>query len=302
MIEFRHLEVFRAVMQTGSFTKAARKLRSSQPTVSRMIAELQSEVGFRLFLRRGAAIEPTPEAVDLFHVVDRSFLGIDTIAREASSIAGRRTSYLRVVSLPALALTFLPQVIASFQRSRPGINISIDVQRSEAIAGWSAIESFDVGFSMLPIHRSGLNIQTFLSAPAVCLMPEGHPLASLEVVTPGDLDGVGMISSGPFSFGAQQQRFEQIMAEVNARYVIKAETPLTAVACELVVQGVGVAIVDRFVAESFRGRGVIMRRFLPEVMFNYGVFMPHSSVPHQLASAFIAESFALQREWLQSPL
>lgn len=296
MAEFRHLEVFRSVMQAGGFTKAANKLRTSQPTVSRSIAELQAEIGFKLFIRKGSAVVPTREAVELYGVVDRSFAGIDTILREAEAIAGRRTGNLRILSMPALAWSFLPQVVGRFLSTRPGVKVSIDVQRSEAIAGWSSIEYFDVGFSMLPIHRHGVETSLFDEARAVCVMPRGHELAAKERIGPADLHGKNFISSGPFGFGGTQQKLDAIMAEAGASYIVKAETPISAIACELVANGVGVAIVDHFVARTFQHYGLTIRPILPQLSFQYGVFQPTTAIPHSLAAEFIEAAGAARDE------
>lgn len=292
MAEFRHFEVFRTVMQTGGFTKAASKLRTSQPTVSRTISELQAKIGFTLFIRKGSTVVPTREAIELYNIVDRSFVGMDTILREAKAISGRRTGHLRILSMPALAWSFLPRVVGNFLQTRPDVRISIDVQRSEAIAGWSSIEQFDVGFSMLPIHRHGVETTLFDEPPAVCVMPSGHALSAKDTIRPADLDGVAFISSGPLGFGGTQQKLDTIMARANASYVVKAETPISAIACEMVAAGVGVAIVDHFAARTFQHYGLLIRPFLPSIHFQYGVFQPITTIPHSLAAEFIEAASA----------
>ncbi|MDH2329193.1 LysR substrate-binding domain-containing protein [Cereibacter sp. SYSU M97828] len=298
MPEFRHFETFRAVMRTGSFSKAAMMLRTSQPTVSRTIAELQDSVGFKLFIRKGAAIVPTGEAMQLQSAVDRSFAGLDTVMREAELIAGRRTEHLRVLSLPALAWTFLPKVIARFQKTYPTVKVTIEVQRSEAIAGWSSSEYFDVGFSMLPIHRHGVNVETFVRSDGVCLMRSDHPLAAKNLIQLGDLKGADMISSGSFGYGGNQQRLDVLLSEAGVSVAVKAETPITAIKCELVRQGVGVTIIDRFAALNLHLVDLTMRPVHPEIPLEYAVFLPSSSSSQVIAKDFIKVAAALRDETL----
>src|SRR3546814_1025700 len=69
-------------MLSGSVTQAAQSLNLSQPAVSKMLAELEHQLGFQLFLRsRGSALTVTPEADALFYEVERSFSGIAALKR-----------------------------------------------------------------------------------------------------------------------------------------------------------------------------------------------------------------------------
>src|SRR3546814_20950733 len=78
-----------------------------------MLAELEHQLGFQLFLRsRGSALTVTPEADAFFYEVERSFSGIAALKRVAEDIRNMATGTLRIAALPALAVSFLPRVIA----------------------------------------------------------------------------------------------------------------------------------------------------------------------------------------------
>ena len=112
-MNLRHLEAFRAVMLSGSVTHAAQSLNLSQPAVSKMLAELEHQLGFQLFQRsRGSALTVTPEADAFYYEVERSFSGIAALKRVAEDIRNMATGTLRIAALPALAVSFLPRVIA----------------------------------------------------------------------------------------------------------------------------------------------------------------------------------------------
>ena len=64
-LRLRHIEVFHAIMTTGSASRAAEQMRTSQPTISRVLAEVEREIPFSLFDRDGRALAPKPEARDL---------------------------------------------------------------------------------------------------------------------------------------------------------------------------------------------------------------------------------------------
>ena len=73
-MHFKQIEAFRAVMLTRSMTVAAAQLHTSQPNISRVIAQLQAETGLRLFKRVGLQLVPTPEAEALLREVDRAYV------------------------------------------------------------------------------------------------------------------------------------------------------------------------------------------------------------------------------------
>nr|WP_233278980.1 LysR family transcriptional regulator [Agrobacterium radiobacter] len=73
MIQSRQLEAFRAVMLTGGMTSAANLVRITQPAISRLIRDLEEEIGISLFERTGNRLRPTREAGILFKEVSRHF-------------------------------------------------------------------------------------------------------------------------------------------------------------------------------------------------------------------------------------
>lgn len=285
-ISHKHWEAFNAVLHVGSFTKAARLLRTSQPSVSRLLKELQERLGFALFTRVDGMTLPTAEAVALHDEVERSFVGLDRIAERAAQIRRERVENLRIVSMPALAYRFLPAMLAQFLGSRAGIAASLQVQRSETIASWVSTRQFDIGFAMLPMDKPGVQIELFHPAPGVCVMRPDHPLASRSIVTPHDLHGVAFVGKGPDSYA--YRALQQALDEARAVPDVRVDTSIAAVACELVASGVGVTVADPFTARAFEERGLIWRPFSPAVAYNFGVLFPSHSMRGPLVEEFVS--------------
>ena len=76
----RQIDVFRTVMATGHVTRAADRLGSSQPTISRDLARLEQVLGMALFERVRGRLRPTVRAQALLAEVERSYIGLDRIA------------------------------------------------------------------------------------------------------------------------------------------------------------------------------------------------------------------------------
>jgi DNA-binding transcriptional LysR family regulator len=282
----RQVEAFQAVIHTGSFTKAARMLRTSQPSVSRLLKELQAIVGFQLFSRIDGHTVPTPEAAALAQEVERSFVGLHRISERAAQIRDEHIEVLRIVSMPALAYSFVPAALASFLRTRSGVSATLQTQRSETIAAWLSNEQYDVGFAMIPIEKPGVVVEMFDTAAGVCVMPRDHPLARKDVITPADLDGQPFIGKGADSF--IQGSVAHVLRQANVHCDVRIETPIAATACELVLEGFGVTISDPFTARAFQARGLVARPFLPEIPYNFGVLYPAHSRRSQTVMDFVA--------------
>jgi DNA-binding transcriptional LysR family regulator len=85
-MNFRQLEIYRAVMMSGSASRASELLEITQPAVSRSIAELEASMGFSLFDRVRGRLVPTPEGQMFFTDVVASFVGLDTLRASAARI------------------------------------------------------------------------------------------------------------------------------------------------------------------------------------------------------------------------
>jgi DNA-binding transcriptional LysR family regulator len=89
-MNLRQLEVFRAVIETGSVTRAADRLHVTQPAASKMLAQFERELGFLAFTRVRKRLTPTPEATAVYREVERTFASIDYLERFASDLRGMR--------------------------------------------------------------------------------------------------------------------------------------------------------------------------------------------------------------------
>jgi DNA-binding transcriptional LysR family regulator len=293
-VTHKHLEAFHAVIQTGGFTRAAKHLRTSQPSVSRLVAQLQDAVSFPLFARIQGQTVPTEEALVLYREVDRSFTGLEKVLLQAERIRTHRVGHLNILSMPALAQAFLPRVLSRFLRENPGVSASLQVQRSDSIADWMRTNQFDLGFAMLPVEHPGLEFEAFDAAPGLCVLPPGHALAARRIVDVKHLHGVQVVGTGPNSM--IQRSLNRLFEDAQIVPESSVETPITAIACELVANGAGVTIADPFTAHSYRARGLVLRRFRPEVLFHFTAVFPANRTRSLLLRRFLAMASEVRDE------
>ena len=256
MIQSRQIEAFRAVMLTGAMTAAAETMHITQPAVSRLIRDLEAEIRIRLFERGGKLLVPTAEAKALFAEVERSFIGLAQIHAIADDIRVGRVGSLRLAMLPAMAAGFAPRFVAKFCGTRPNLSVVIDGMPSASVRDQVLAGEFDLGISAFPFRRTSLTAIP-LNDAAVVALPADHSLAEKSVVQLSDLRDERLVLLSKTA----QHPLSTAFQSAGLHYV--AETSLSTIACALVSEGMGVAIVDAFSASEFAGRNVVVRPLRP---------------------------------------
>jgi DNA-binding transcriptional LysR family regulator len=285
-VNLRQLEAFRAVMRTGSVTNAATSLYLSQPAVSRLIAELERSVGFRLFERiKGSAPVPTPEAAAFLQEVERSFAGLQVLRQAAADIKNFRTGNLRIACLPALSTGFVPEVIKRFRASNPAVRIQLQTRSSSTVRLWVAAQQFDLGLATPGGDVQGAQAETFLKTAGVCVLPANHELASRDVITPADLHREPFISLALED--PVRAKIDDVFATAGVERDLVVETQYAMTICALVKRGVGCAILNPLSATDFADEGIVLRTFAPAIEFEYMLYLPTFRPPSRVALEFI---------------
>lgn len=228
-------------MLTGRTTEAAQVLGISQPAVSRLVADLEEAVGFKLFDRVGRRVAPTAEAGILIEEVKRTLIGLDQIRETAAEIARFRYSRLRLVSIPSVASTIVVDLIKIFAARYPDTFVSLEVRASDSAVEWVVSQQCDLGFATPAIESPAFECRTLLVGFSRCILPRSHPLTDRGVITPEDLAGESFISFRPDSIFRSQ--LDSIFEQHKVKRVMKYEARTTEVICSMVAAGLGVAIV-----------------------------------------------------------
>ncbi|MGY4474585.1 LysR substrate-binding domain-containing protein [Bradyrhizobium sp. USDA 3364] len=277
----RQVEAFRAMMLTGSVTEAAKLMAVTQPAVSRLLRDFQALLKMELFERRGSGLVPSAAATALYMEVERSFVGLDRITAAAEEIRSRRTGTLRIAALPALSNGFLPRLAGYFLKERPNFNLAFFGVISPIVIDWVLNNQCDIGFAEGPIAHSGLPCVRMPALPRVAVLPAGHRLASKATLEPPDFEDETFISLSAGSTG--RHLIDQAFGRYDVRRILRVETMLSEIMCGLVSSGLGVAICDPFTAQEFESRGVVRRRFLPRIDFEFAAVFPPQRRPSPVA-------------------
>jgi len=253
----RPLRGFHAIVETGSVTGAARVLGLSQPAVSRMLADLEAEVGFQLFHRDRGRLVLTADGILLVDEVGRSLGTIERVFSLVRDIAEFRVGELRLVALPRLCESVLPYIAARFLARFPGIRLSIDSRSVETARMLIANRMVDRGFVKLPLDRADLLAERLIESEAVCVIASSHPLASEPMLTPALVGRSALILLGQGRASRIQIEASFTAAEVKPN--VRVETHTIGSACALAARGVGLTIVNRLLARPYIRDGLVER-------------------------------------------
>jgi DNA-binding transcriptional LysR family regulator len=282
-ITFRQLAAFRAVVETGTVTQAAEMLHVSQPAVSRMLGDLEHELGFKLFRRANRQIVPTAEGLAFHHEVQRAFVSLKEIAEAGRAIREYRTGQLRLISIPSVAASIVPRLLAGFTRAHPDINVVLEVQPAPRIFEWLVSMQFDLGISALPADNALLAATPILLGDAVCVLPPRHPLAKKDVIRPehlADETFISFRSDSHFRF-----RVDAVFDQARVRRSLKLEARTNEAVLSMTAAGLGVAVVGPFFPPEAAG-GAVIRRFEPAITMELALLQPTRRSLSRVAALF----------------
>jgi DNA-binding transcriptional LysR family regulator len=261
-------------MFAGSVTSAAKLLRLTQPTISKLIAQLEEQTNLKLFERRRRRLVPTREAHTLLKSVERALASIDDVGRAAAELSRTHTGTLRIACIPSIGGQFMPTAIANFVKTHPDTRVTLYIRTSNHIIDRVNGALADLGLVSEDVDEPGIESSTFQEYPgAICILPPRHRLKSRKVIRVTDLEGEPFISVG------RENKFRHLVdrafveASVTRNVVVEA-THLGA-AYALVAEGIGVSVIDPYTAiAGARRHDVILRPFLPEVKFVVNLLTP----------------------------
>jgi DNA-binding transcriptional LysR family regulator len=261
----RDIEIFRAVMTSGSTARAAELLGISQPAVSQAVQRLELFAAVRLFERVRGRMIPKHEANVLMVSIERYFVGFETVEHVIRSLGSYKQGRLTVACFPALGNSFLPRAISGSHLGTLDIQLSLQVMSSREVHQQVQSGAADIGLMASEMSVSGLEHSIFSALPGVIAMAPDHPLAHRPVITPGDLQSDHFISLN--AEDVTRRALEELLVRDGVRLQSIVETPYSITACELARCGVGLAFVHPIAAVDFIPRGLVIRRFSLDVPF-----------------------------------
>lgn len=261
---FRQLEVFLAVARTLSFSKASRLIHLSQPGLSSAVRKLEDAIGARLFDRNTRNVILTPAGAELLAVADDILNDFDFALTRVRDYLGGKRGRIAIAASPSLAAGFLPEVIATFQKTYPGIALQLYDTLSERCI--DMVRSGKVDLALTPEKRTDPNLahRDLFRDHLILFCRHDHPLAERRTVTWRELAPFSHISVRRSS--SVRGLVDAAFAKVNASLRPAFEVEHAATAIGLVTSGIGIAVLPHSVIKQANLGPVVYRRVIePEI-------------------------------------
>jgi DNA-binding transcriptional LysR family regulator len=255
MLNTSRLNVFREVVAHGSFSAAADALSYSQSAVSQAIATLEGELGIALIERNRGGVRPTAAGAALAGHIGGIHAQMETAEAEVAAIAAGHGGQLRTASFPTAGATLMPEAIAAFRASHPGVDVTLAEGEPEEIAPRLRAGEFDLVllFEFEGVgERLGAGIRRFalLDDPLHLTLRGDHPLAGRKQLRLEDLRGESWVQTSAASPCARHVVRSCHGAGFEPSVSFESDDYLTVQG--LVAAGVGVALIPQLALSTVR--------------------------------------------------
>ncbi len=309
-MNLRQIETFLAVIEEGTFSAGAARLKVSQPTVSKLIDALERGLGYKLFRRMGVRVVPTDQGMALYREMTRVKRGFDLLLDQARDLKRSSGGRLVIGVGSALAPAFMPALIARFIALHPEAHVTFEADGARYLIEHFLAGSIDIGFATRTLRSRSLTgvgtipAEQILVGRDMCALPVGHRLTKKAVIDVSDLEGEAFIGVTA-DIGSRRHIDGVLMdADTKVRLIADASTPVAA--CALVARGVGITIVSDLsvhAAAAING-GIVARPIQPSVGYSIDMAISPAIAENPLAIALrklaLAEGPTLHRKLVGS--
>jgi LysR family carnitine catabolism transcriptional activator len=183
----RQLRAYSLLLRERNFTRAAAAMHLSQPAFSALIGGLEQSLGVRLFDRSKRHVAPTVEGADFEPAARRVLAEFDTAIAGIHDRAMLRRGRVSLALLPSLAAGWLPDVLARYRSSYPGITVDVADVLSEACIELVTTMRADFALAAVRVETPELQAEVFCTDDFHLVCRTDHPLAAVKAIRPRDL-------------------------------------------------------------------------------------------------------------------
>lgn len=239
--DLNDLQAFRAVVDQGSFSKAAEAVRISQPALSRRIEKLEDALGVRLFERTTRKVSLTQAGRGFMPSVERLLDDLDNALLGISEVASTRLGQVTVACVPSAAYYFMPRVIAHYHQQYPRIKVKVLDSSAHDVLSAVVDGEADFGLSFMGTLEADVEFEPLVQESYVVACRRDHPLAGRSSVTWAEFYQQDYISLGKTS--GNRFLLDQALSGIVPQRQSICETRHVTTMIGLVEAGLGVAAV-----------------------------------------------------------
>jgi len=220
----------------------------------------------------------------LFETIQLQFQGIERIEQTVAALRSSGAGVFRIACTPALALGVLPQVLEVFTKAWPNVHANVQTLGSRVIREGLRQGMYDLALTNNLLEGSEFLSQVVHSSEAVCVMSLDHALAARAIIDASDLQHYPLISLERGD--ALEVELRKVLANMALTVPPAIETIYSATICAFAAQGLGLGVVNPYMAVVFKDR-ISIRRFTPLITVKTYVTFARFSPASELADRFV---------------
>lgn len=237
-MDLRHLRYFIAVADAGGFSKAAARLRVSQPALWRQVRQLEQDLGVRLFDRIGRRIRITGQGEDLLAQGRDLLARAESLGERARAFGAGRTGVLRLGATPQ-TLESLAGFFARWRRASPGVSLRLIEDGGAQLA--DRLEASEPHLALTLAGDPRFRGRLLFPIRLLAVIPAGHRLARRRTVEVADLVQEVLLLLRP-GF-VSREWFDAACRVVHVRPHVLLESGAPSALIALAREGLGIAVV-----------------------------------------------------------
>ena len=279
-MRLRHIEVFHAIKQAGSISKAAAILGVSQPAASKVLQHAESSLGFKLFERVKGRLLPTAEAELLYVEVAKLNSSLEQLRKLSANLRRFPQGRLHVGCIPSLGLSIMPKTIHDFRKTYPSVVCEVETNHIEALLDALRSRQLDLAVSIFPEERPDIRTQVVGEIDLVYLGPRAGGDINITEIEDHELIGISRSDGIGEMIASERER-------LGRNYTPAIEVQTYYLACAFAAAGCGAAIVDRLTAQSMLRPGLFLRQLKQRLVVHIVVLTHEANVIRGFYTDFV---------------
>ena len=247
-MELRQLEYFQMASHLHNITRAAERLRVSQPNITVAIKKLEAELGIQLFDRSQKQLLLTPEGKIFLTRIELALRNIQDAVLEVNDYKQLQKGTIKIGIPPMMGAYLFPKIFSSFQKHYPHLDIFLQEEGSVSIREQLERDELDFGIIIISGASSNLQLLPMSKSQLLCCVPANSPLAQKESLTPQEIAKTNILMMKEGSFLRELTMAKMKEAGVTPNIVLESNQIVTLRG--LVSSGVGVAFMLDMVAKD----------------------------------------------------
>jgi DNA-binding transcriptional LysR family regulator len=252
-MDIRQLDMFRAVAEEGSFTKAAARLHVSQSAISRQVKMLEDELGGRLVHRGPRRVALTPPGELLLETATRVHRELQEVSAQISDTHVLHRGTLSLAGGMTVCMYILPRLLRRYRSLYRNVDLRVASGTSEEIQAMLRARDVDMALMTLPVVARDLEVLPVLSEEMVVVTAPRHPLSRRRIVEPAELAKYPLIAYEPGS--NTRKVIDQFFLDEKIPMEVAMETENVEIIKSMVSAGLGITIIPYMaIARDYRYR------------------------------------------------